>query len=187
MSPAERNYYLHSGKLEFLALKWAVCEKFRDYLFYAPYFTIYTDNNPLTYIMSTAKLNAVGHRWVGELSDFRFNIKYRPGKTNIDADTLSRVPLDMNNFTSVCTEEWSQEVVSAAWEGTRVAQQKYVAWAAALLASSQDVILQPRAPLQEVKPDDLMQAQRDDPMMKEVISLKESNVRLTESIRRSLK
>ncbi len=72
LTAAERNYHLHSGKLEFLALKWAVCEKFRDYLFYAPHFTIYTDNNPLTYVMTTAKLNAVGHRWVGELSDFRF-------------------------------------------------------------------------------------------------------------------
>ncbi|CAI5677437.1 unnamed protein product, partial [Oreochromis niloticus] len=184
LSPAERNYHLHSGKLEFLALKWAVCEKFRDYLFYAPHFTIYTDNNPLTYIMSTAKLNAVGHRWVGELSDFRFSIKYRPGKTNIDADTLSRVPLDVNNLTSACTEELSQEVVRAAWEGARVAQQKEVVWAAVLLASSQDVMLQPGAALQEVKPDDLMQAQRDDPTMKEVIRLKESNVRLSESIRR---
>lgn len=52
---AEKNYRLHSGKLEFLALKWAVCAKCRDYSFYAPHFTIYTDNNPLTYIMSTAK------------------------------------------------------------------------------------------------------------------------------------
>lgn len=75
LTPAERNYHLHSGKLEFLALKWAVCEKFRDYLYYAPHFTIYTDNNPLTYVMSTAKLNAVGHRWVGELADFRFDIR----------------------------------------------------------------------------------------------------------------
>lgn len=64
LTPAEQNYHLHSGKLEFLALKWAVCDKFRDYLFYAPHFTIYTDNNPLTYVPSTAKLNAVGHRWV---------------------------------------------------------------------------------------------------------------------------
>lgn len=186
LSPAERNYHLHSGKLEFLALKWAVCEKFRDYLFYAPHFTIYTDNNPLTYIMSTAKLTAVGHRWVGELSDFRFNIKYRPGKTNIDADTLSRVPLDINDLTAVCTEELSQEVVSAAWEGTRVAQQKDVAWVAALLASSQDVVLQPSAPLEEIKHDDLIQAQREDPTMKEVIRLKESNAKLTEGIRKSL-
>lgn len=33
LSPAEKNYRLHSGKLEILALKWAVCEKFRDYCF----------------------------------------------------------------------------------------------------------------------------------------------------------
>lgn len=131
--------HLHSGKLEFLALKWAVCEEFRGYLFYAPHFTIYTDNNPLTYIMSTAKFNAVGHRWVGELSDFRFNIKYRPRKVNIDTDTLSRAPLDINELTAAYTEELSQ-VVSAAWEGTRAAQQKDVAWVAALLAFSQDVI-----------------------------------------------
>lgn len=53
------------------------CEKFRDYSFYAPHFTVYTDNNPLAYIMSKAKLNAAGHRWVRELADFRFSIKYR--------------------------------------------------------------------------------------------------------------
>lgn len=89
LSPAEKNYHLHSGKFEFLALKWAICDKFRDYLYYAPTFTVYTDNNPLTYILTTAKLNAVGHRWVGELADFHFTIRYRPGKSNADADTLS--------------------------------------------------------------------------------------------------
>ena len=35
LTPAERNYHLHSGKLEFLALKWAICDHFRDYLYYA--------------------------------------------------------------------------------------------------------------------------------------------------------
>lgn len=70
LTPAEQNYHFHSGKLEFLELKWAICEKFCDYLFYAPYFLVYTGNNPLTYVMSTAKLTAVGHRWVGELADF---------------------------------------------------------------------------------------------------------------------
>ncbi|KAJ7986951.1 hypothetical protein DPEC_G00333700 [Dallia pectoralis] len=132
LTPAERNYHLHSGKLEFLALKWAVCEKFRDYLYYAPHFTVYTDNNPLTYIMSTAKLNAVGHRWVGELSDFRFDIKYRPGKSNVDADTLSRLPLDMGKYEMACTEELSNEAVRATWDGSQAAERKDVAWVAAL-------------------------------------------------------
>ncbi len=38
LTNAERNYHLHSGKLEFLALKWAITEKFRGYLYYAPTF-----------------------------------------------------------------------------------------------------------------------------------------------------
>lgn len=42
LTPAERNYHLHSGKLEFLALKWAVTEKFRDYLYYSPSFSVTT-------------------------------------------------------------------------------------------------------------------------------------------------
>ena len=62
LSPAE--------KQEFLALKWAVTEKFRDHLHYAPSFTVYTEKNPLTYVLSTAKLNATGQRWVVELSGF---------------------------------------------------------------------------------------------------------------------
>lgn len=81
VTQAEKNYHLHSGKLEFLALKWAVYERFRDNLYYAPHFTIYTDNNSLTYVMSTAQPNAVGLCWVGELFDFRFDkVQTRKGK-----------------------------------------------------------------------------------------------------------
>ncbi|PIK42002.1 hypothetical protein BSL78_21124 [Apostichopus japonicus] len=105
LSPAEQNYHLHSGKLEFLALKWSITEKFRDYLFYAPSFQVYTDNNPLTYVLSSAKLNATGQRWVAELADFHFSIKYRPGRNNSDADTLSRMPLQIENFIDECSEE----------------------------------------------------------------------------------
>ena len=46
IKPTERNYNLRVGKLESLALKWAVTEQFRDYLYYAPEFTVYTYNNP---------------------------------------------------------------------------------------------------------------------------------------------
>lgn len=136
MTTTERNYRLHSGKLEFLALKWAVCKKFRDYLFYAPHFTVYTDNNPLTYVMSTAKLNAVGHRWVGELSDFWFDVKYRPGKGNIDADTLSRLPLDIEVYASKCTEELPARAIQAAREGSHASKMEDVAWVPALYMST---------------------------------------------------
>ena len=57
LKPSEKNYPAH--KLEFLALKWAICEKFRDYL-YGSKFEVLTDNNPLTYVLTTAKLDATG-------------------------------------------------------------------------------------------------------------------------------
>ena len=96
LTVGERNYHLHSSKLKFLALKWAITEQFRDYLYYAPHFTGYTDNNPLTYVLTSARLNATGHRWVAELSDFNFTIKYRPGTANRDADALSRMPFEQS-------------------------------------------------------------------------------------------
>ena len=54
----EKNY--HSTKLEFLALKWAITEHFKEYLLYQP-FLVKTDNNPLTYIMTALNLDANGH------------------------------------------------------------------------------------------------------------------------------
>ena len=109
IDPCRKNYHLHSGKLEFLALKWSITEQFRDYLYYSPKFTVFTDNNPLTYILTTAKLNATGLRWVGELSDFNFDIKYRPGRSNTDADSLSRLPGYFEEYMTSCTQTISQK------------------------------------------------------------------------------
>ena len=49
----------HSTKLEFLALKWAITEHFKEYLLYQ-HFLVKTDNNPLMYIMTTPNLDATG-------------------------------------------------------------------------------------------------------------------------------
>ena len=68
---------------------------FRDYLYHVSDFIFYADNNPLNYVLTTAKLHATGHRWVSELADFSFTIKYRPGHSNKDADALSRLPMDI--------------------------------------------------------------------------------------------
>ena len=89
---AERNHVRYNSmKLELLALKWSVTEKFRDYLI-GNKFTVLTDNNPLKYIMATAKLRAVEQKWVSDLSRFNFEIKYRSGRKNGNADALSRRP-----------------------------------------------------------------------------------------------
>ena len=71
LSQSERNYAAH--KLEFLALKWAIVDKFHDYL-YGSEFVVFTDNNPITYVLTSAKLDATGHRWLAALSAYNFSI-----------------------------------------------------------------------------------------------------------------
>ena len=89
LNKAERNYSTY--KLEFLALKWAVTEKFAEYLA-INHFTVLTDNNPLTYVLTSAKLDATGQRWASALGEFSFDIYYRSGLNNTDADIMSRYP-----------------------------------------------------------------------------------------------
>ena len=103
LSKSEMNYPVH--KLEFLALKWAVTKKYHDYL-YGNRFEVFTDNNPMTYVLKNAKLDATGHRWVAALSAYDFELKYRPGKTNIDADVLSRIGNESQdeNYTRISQE-----------------------------------------------------------------------------------
>ena len=88
----EKNY--HSIKLEFLALKWAVTEHFKEYLLYQP-FLVKTDNNPLTYIMTTPNLDATGHQWVGALVKFNFQLEYQKGQDNTVADMLSQITIHL--------------------------------------------------------------------------------------------
>ncbi|KAL1250536.1 hypothetical protein QQF64_018332 [Cirrhinus molitorella] len=111
LSNCEKRYATH--KLEFLALKWAVTDKFYDYL-YGAEFTIMTDNNPLTYILTSAKLDTAGHRWLAALSTFNFSIEYRAGKKHQDADGLSRRPHDQidSDFSSKVEDERISQFIS---------------------------------------------------------------------------
>lgn len=94
LHPTERNDANYSSfKLELLALKWAIAEKFKDYLTGAE-FTVYTDNNPVAHLQS-AKLGAVEQRWVASwhLSTLRSSIV--PG---------GRTPMQMpSRFPAVCS------------------------------------------------------------------------------------
>ena len=47
-------------KQKFLALKWAMVEKFHEYI-YGSTFNVYTDSNPLTYRLTMARLDSVSH------------------------------------------------------------------------------------------------------------------------------
>lgn len=103
LSPAETRYPAH--KLEFLALKWAVTSKFHDHL-YGRKFSVLTDNNPLKYVMSTAKLDAIGQRWVSQLSTFDFDVQYRRGRDNSNADALSRMSSHEVTQALRCCPQW---------------------------------------------------------------------------------
>lgn len=89
LNKSEVHYPAH--KREFLALKWSMSEKFHDYLLGAKV-TVYTDNNPLCYVLGSAKLDAVSHRWLASLSIYDFDLVYKRGSTHLDADGLSRRP-----------------------------------------------------------------------------------------------
>ena len=105
LTRSERNYPVH--KLEFLALKCAITDKFYEYL-YGSQFQVYTDNNPLTYVLTMTKLDATGHRWVAALSNYTFSIIYKTGKEHKDADALScikwpeAVELNSQTVQAVC-------------------------------------------------------------------------------------
>ena len=77
-----------------MALKWAITDQFHEYL-YGGTFKVHTDNNPLTYVLATAKLDATGQRWVTLLANYNFTITYHIGKHNTNEDALSRVPWSM--------------------------------------------------------------------------------------------
>lgn len=91
LHPAERNAANYSSfKIELLAMKWAMAEKFKDYLWGAKV-SVVTDNNPLVHLQ-TAKLGAVEQRWVAQLANYDYQLQYRPGREHANADALSRLP-----------------------------------------------------------------------------------------------
>ena len=86
LTKVESHYPAH--KLEFLTLKWAVIEKFHEYL-YLLAFDVYKTTIP----WPMAKLDFASHCWVASLASCNFQLYYRAGKTNIDTDALLTVSL----------------------------------------------------------------------------------------------
>lgn len=91
LHPPERNNQNYSSfKLELLALKWAMTDKFKDYL-WGMEVEVFTDNNPLVHL-ETVKLGVVEQRWAAQLANFKYTIRYHPGTANHNTEVLSRLP-----------------------------------------------------------------------------------------------
>ncbi|KAG6578261.1 reverse transcriptase [Phytophthora cinnamomi] len=89
LKPAERNYPVHDKEL--LAMRYALI-KFRVYLLGEQTFAIYTDHASLRTATKSPHLSQRMARWLSLFSEYNFVVHYKPGKTNILADALSRRP-----------------------------------------------------------------------------------------------
>ena len=118
---------------------------------------VYTDNNPLTYVLTSAKLNAVGQRWVNELADFHFGIKYKPGKENIDADYLSRHPRDIGELKRSCTATIPQFVTESVGSWVKDKSEENVVMAGSVSVSK--LVLEPDSEMFKISAEELKQKQ----------------------------
>ena len=100
----------HSTKQEFLVLKWAIAEQFQEYLC-CKLFVVKTNNNSLTYSLTTPNLDATWHHWVESLAGFMFSIEYQKGRDNAVADAL-------RHFTSKLDAEVVKSILDGVTTGT---------------------------------------------------------------------
>lgn len=99
LNDAERKY--STTERELLAVVWSVSKIFRPYL-YGHKFTIYTDHRPLKWLFNLKEpANMKLTRWKLKLEEFDYQIEYKKGKSNTNADALSRIqihPLDSQSL-----------------------------------------------------------------------------------------
>ena len=99
LSKAEQNYPVH--KKELLAVVHAI-KLWRPYI-EGQKFTVITDHAALEYINKQPKLSRRQARWLDLLQSSNYTIKYRPGKTNVVADALSR-KVQLKNISTINVE-----------------------------------------------------------------------------------
>lgn len=96
LTTSERKY--SAVEKEALACVWAV-ERWSIYVL-GHRFTLRTDHQALTTLLSTKGINRAGMRIArlsARLMCLQYDVQYRPGKQNCEADCLSRIPLTHTN------------------------------------------------------------------------------------------
>ena len=114
LTPAERNY--SQLEKEGLAVVFTV-KKFHQYL-YGRKVTIMTDHKPLLGLLGADKAvpalaAARIHRWALLLSGYNYELRYRSGESNANADCMSRLPQPSEESSSIRSEVMLVQVVNS--------------------------------------------------------------------------
>jgi hypothetical protein len=92
LSPAEANYEIHDKELLSII---RTLKEWRPELKMVPRFKILTDHKNLRYFAKAQHLNERQMRWADLLSEFDFDLEFRPGKLATRPDALSRRSQDV--------------------------------------------------------------------------------------------
>jgi hypothetical protein len=105
---------------ECLALVWGV-QHFDPYLRLVP-FTVQTDHNALTWLMTSQNLTGKLARWSLILQEYNFTVEHRPGRVHNNVDALSRMPrvgdAEPGEILSIRPESWvARAEHNGMWQG----------------------------------------------------------------------
>ena len=133
------------------------------------------------------KLNGTGQRWVNEFADFKFSLKYRPGKSHVDVDFMSRMQKDIVEYMKECTEVIPEEAVATSIVAIFNISVGKTSLISAMSDNLDNVKSEPfRDTTLDFKPlnsTTLLSAQKQDPAMAEILRYKALDGELTKDER----
>jgi hypothetical protein len=103
---AKSNYFSYKG--ECLVVVWVVIH-FKPYL-YGINFTLYTDHQPIKWLMTNDKLTGKLTRWALILQEYEFKVIHQPSITHQNADTMSQRPLITSEDFSEAMQDFDQNL-----------------------------------------------------------------------------
>ena len=113
LNKPEVNYCV--TRKELLAVVYFV-KYFKHYLL-GRKFTLRTDHGSLTWLYRFREPDGQISRWIQQLSAYEFKIQHRPGRKHGNADAMSRVRIQDNDFCTQCKLPWDYMFQPSSAEG----------------------------------------------------------------------